>query len=156
MDDDKTREPAKIEKLAYDDDRCSLHVICSGRTGGWGQGFGGYMFGEEEHRKAFVAAICETFGVADPELLIGQPCYVLRCWGGWGETIEGLESEATGRQFIAHDWLRERFPESDIKSPLDRKAESLRSTIQWAERRWLEARRDLDRVEDGYVRWGSR
>lgn len=122
--------------------------------GGTHQGFGGLCL-DPESLKAFVAELCEAFGVRDREALVGQRCYALRALGEWNEPIERLESLGTGRRFTITGFRRRHYPKH-ATSRLEDEIRSARGEIEWAQRRANEARERLARLESnesGYVDW---
>lgn len=153
---DEARAPARIASVEWDDERgpC-VWVHLKGRDDTWGQAFGGHHLGDQEHRRMYVADLCATFGVADPELLEGKLCYVLRSYASWGELAVGLESEETGRRFVANAWCREHFPSSNVMSLLEQRRASLALSIASYRRRLRETQDELDRVAAGFVDWES-
>jgi len=117
--------------------------------GGGYQGFGLITLQTDEFRDSFIADLCATFGVANLEELKGLPCYALRCWGHYNDTIEGLEA-ASGSRFVLSTWRRKMGFADD---PLKRKKKSTKRTIASLMRRLEEERRDLATIEDGYTEW---
>lgn len=97
------QEPGKIGSLTFGDDRQAAWINVEGEA--WGQSFGG-IAGPPTRRTDFLRSICLVFGVASPELLVGQPCVALRAFPG--EQIMGLRSVTTGRTFSLREYLRSR------------------------------------------------
>lgn len=125
---------------------CWVHID----FGGSHQGFGGLVL-NDELVSSFVAALAHTFGVTTKESLVGMKCFALRCWGFHNDTIEGLQSEATGKIMTITNWLRANgLP---CRSPMEKRVESIRSDIQWARRRIEEETNELVKINDGYIDW---
>jgi len=116
-------------------------------------------FNNEEESLPWRRALLRLFGHpgvrtnedAAIQSLIGQECYVLRCWGTHNDAIEGLE--VAGRRLCRTSFLDgcgER-----IKRPIERERDSVSSEIRFLERRLSEERAKLRTLEDEYVDWKS-
>jgi hypothetical protein len=78
--------------------------ISLGDNNGAFQAFGGLSLPTEELRASFITAVADAFGVSDGQKLAGKPCYALRSFNIWGDTICGLESVDTGRKMTVRAW----------------------------------------------------
>lgn len=149
---DGTREPAIVDYVRDDDERCTTHFVgFKGPTGGWGQGMGGIVMTAEalEDWKASIAAL---FGVRTIEETVGRNCFILRSWPGWGSNIEGIEVD--GRRFTVTGFTRKHWPEK-AKSALEAKEESIRCSIYSNASRIQDLSLELTRVRKNYVEWES-
>lgn len=119
-----------------------------------GQGFGGLIL-DPEYVSRFLKDLCGTFNLlpSQTDSLVGQECIVYRCWGFYNDHIEAISKRTAGaRLFSLTNWRKKYWPESNF-SPIGHRKESLESTIRWAERRALEAQRDLLNLEKNYTEW---
>jgi hypothetical protein len=94
--------------------------------------------------KDFVRGLCDVFGVAKLDKLVGKKCYALRCSTEWNTPIEGLETES-GRRFLLTEWRKKHFPET--KSALEDERNRLKhnlESVQVRENRIREQLRTLD------------
>ena len=149
--DNNTREAGMIDSVFYGvEDHGILTASVRIAFAGSSQGFGQLAL-DAESGPAFIRELCDTFGVCDAERLKGLGCFALRCFPGFNTEIEGLESPS-GRRFTLTGFVRKHWPEK-AKSPLDRKRDSILSTIAWAERRVKEERQALAILARDYVDW---
>ena len=127
---------------------CSISIEFNG---GGSQGFGGLCLNEDKLGKSFVKDLCETFGVKELDDLKDKECYALRCWDGFNDRIEGLESVNTGKRFIISNWRRKMGFKS--LSPLEEKRNSLKTDIEYAKQRIERCKQELKILEKNYTDW---
>jgi len=76
---------------------CSVGIEFKGSY----QSFGNLCLTKDDsndYLELFTKDICNVFGVNDYNDLVGKECYALRCFEGWNESIEGLET-LDGKRF---------------------------------------------------------
>lgn len=113
------------------------------------QGFGGYVL--NEHLPAWEAEICKLFGVDKFDDIVGKNCWALRCFPGFGESIEGLEGQ-DGQRFTATSFFR-RHLGRPVESVLEkRRADHIRTIAQLTRRVNDETDR-LAKLDAKYVDW---
>jgi hypothetical protein len=101
----------------------------------------------------FVEDLCAVFDVKQPEDLVGQECFALRCFGHWNDTIEGLDSVKTGKRFTLTSWKRKRIPDVEHESPLKRQMTHLAASMSASMRRFAEDAAKLGTAEREYTDW---
>lgn len=116
------------------------------------QGFGGLAL-DKKGVKNFLAELCLTFDVSNIKQLKGKRCWVLRSFGTFNETIEGLESKDTGRRFTITGFRKKYYPKADQQNNLEYKRKQLEGDIAWAEGRIVEARAELKKIDTKYIDW---
>jgi hypothetical protein len=148
-----TREAATVTSATYGphEHYGSLVLDMMFKLGCGGQGIGGICV-DETSGPVMVAEVCALFGVKTLAETVGRNCHVLRCWPGWGETIEGIEVD--GVRWTLSAFRKRRWPEkfqdrltertAQIQRSIDRKAEEIRRHVL-----------ELQSVEDGYVDWAG-
>lgn len=147
-----TREPAVVDYVRDDDERCLTNYVgLKGPSGGWGQAFGGLAL-DVEHLECWKQSLCDLFEVSSMDELVGRNCFVLRCWDGWGSDIEGLEVD--GRRFTITDFRRIHWP-TQTKTQLENARDRLRRDIDFHARRIREDVQRLETVANGYVDWST-
>lgn len=150
--DDRTRQPARIERVRFGEEPDhGLHVAeltLGGRDGGWGQAL--QMCLKPEHVEAARREICEVFGVNGEAELVGQECFALRAFSSYGAVVSGLEAPS-GRRFTRTGFARRHGYEPWNELELERRA--LKLEIESSERQIRGARARLKTVGDGYVDW---
>lgn len=149
-----TRERATIRKISVgkeDHGIPTVWVHLAGAGGAWGQGFGGLRLDGAGLTRDFVSSLCRALGVADPELLEGREVFVLRCSPHFNATIEGLESIDGRGRFTLTGWRRRHWPETP--STLEAERERLRSRKESLRRAFIDACRDLEKIESEHVDW---
>jgi hypothetical protein len=115
-----------------------------------GQGFGGLCLDGGPIQKDFIKEICNLFEVTNINDIVGKKCYALRCFDHFGSNIEGLM--VGKKKFTLTSWRRKHWPD-ETKTPLETKIDRLYSDIRWAERRIVEAKKELMVVKNKYVDW---
>jgi len=149
---DNTREKGRIRSAFFGNEPDRGFLVCMISIGFDGGGVQGFTFGLP--KKSFVPKIrkeiCGMFGVNDEESLKGKECYALRCFDGYNELIEGLET-MDGLRFTRTGWAwRMGF---DQKSVLDDRKESILSTIESCRKRIAREEQSLRTLEKEYVDW---
>ena len=120
------------------------------------QGFGGITM-DDKMLAAWRAELLGCFGVKDPKDLVGKKCRALRCWGGFNDTIEGLESYDTGRVLTKTAFLRRHVKNPmEVKTPIEYKKQSLRRHFEMLSRQLADCFHDLDTLHEDYVEWEER
>lgn len=154
---DRRREAGIIEDVqsGTEDHGIKTVYIYFKYDGGGVQGFGGLMLGRGDDKdntsvNNFIADVCSVFGVSRLEQLKGKRGYALKCFGGFNETIEGLESEY-GRRFTLTSWRKKYF--KDIKSPFEERKESLERDIQRSQERIEQQKQELKTLKKDYKDW---
>lgn len=143
------REFATVESAFYGEEDHGI-LTCSLRMQGkgWSQGFGNLALGVKSG-PAFVADICEFFGVKELKHTIGRGCHVLRSFDYLNDPIEGLEID--GQRFTLTAWRRKYNPLHEDR--LVQEKRRIESEIGCAERTLREAHRRLLRLEADYTDW---
>jgi hypothetical protein len=154
--DDKYREPGTIRDVYYgvEDHGIRTVWIHINYDAGAAQGFGGLMLGnsktDDKLAKQFINDLCRTFGVSSIEQLKGQRCFALKCFGGFNESIEGLET-AFGSKFVRTSWWRKNVGKS--QSPLEREIEGLERDIERAKETIARSKQELKTIKTTYKDW---
>ena len=141
-----------VSKPAIEDHGILTMYVTIALNGGKGshQGFGGLAL-NNKIVNSYVRELCETFDVLNLSDLKGKKCFALYSFDSLNEPIEGLESLDTGKRFLHNVWRKKHFPETG--SVLYQKRESLCLSLACAERRVLELREKLSKLEDEFVDW---
>jgi hypothetical protein len=153
---ERVEDKAAVEKAKVEEADKKALILFGIRLNGQGMQL---TFNNEEESLPWRRALLRLFGHpgvrtnedAAIQSLIGQECYVLRCWGTHNDAIEGLE--VAGRRLCRTSFLDgcgER-----IKRPIERERDSVSSEIRFLERRLSEERAKLRTLEDEYVDWKS-
>jgi hypothetical protein len=137
-----------IGKEDYGIFTCSISIEFKG---GGVQGFGGLCLNKDKLGISFVDDLCKTFGVKELDDLKDKECYALRCWDGFNDRIEGLESVDTGKRFIISNWRRKMGFES--LSPLEERRKSLNTDIEFAKQKIERCKKELKNLEKNYTDW---
>lgn len=146
------RERGTIENVFFGTEDHGILTCSVGIDfGGSFQYFGNIAL-DEKLGKDFVERLCSTFSVRDLRALNGLPVFALRCFGGWNESIEGLEAES-GQRFILTEWRRRHFPSS--LDPLQQARESGERTIASCQRRIADERKRLAQLDADYTAWAT-
>jgi len=145
------REHGTIDYIKDDDcdGRFDTMFIGIRLTEGCFQAFGGYVL--NEFREQWTREICALFRVNKLDDMVGKQCWVLRSFSGRNESIEGLET-MDGRRFTATDFFR-RYLGKPVPSVLEKRRESIQSTIASLTRRINDETRTLAQLEADYVEW---
>lgn len=118
-----------------------------------GGGTQGFVFGLGDKpgmAKQVRGEICALFGVRTEKELVGQKCYALRCFGGWNEVIEGIET-LDGKRFTRTGWARRMgYPVKDI---LAERKESTLGHIKALQRQIADNQKTLGELDGSYVNW---
>jgi len=149
---ERTRAAARIDRVRFGvEPDHGLHVAeltLVGREGGWGQGF--QMCLKPEHVEMVRRELCALFGVATGDELVGQDCFALRSFPGYGAVIVGVEAP-NGRRFTRAGFARRHGYK--MSNELEHERRSLKLEVESAERHWRDARARLEAVGRGYVEW---
>ena len=150
-----TRELGKVDRVHSGEEDPGIDTVDLGIDfkGGGHQGFGGLCLNDKKFKDSFIKELCETFGVYDLQDIAGKECYALRCWDGWNEPIEGIESVDTGRRFVISVW-RKKMGCKDT-DPLESKRDRYNRDIENALRRIKETIQYLKELDKGYVDWSK-
>lgn len=120
------------------------------------QAFGGFHLGhssEDKVCKDFVREICYLFNVPKLEDIKGKSGFALKCFGGFNETIEGLENEY-GQRFTLTSWSKKHH--KDIRNPFEIQKEALEGRILSAKRTIEESKEELKTLKKRYTDWDKK
>lgn len=158
-----SREEAVIKSVEKQLERDFFYTVQVGCDfGGSFQSFGGYMLGKHQKgdieagkrmQNAWIHELCATFGVETVDDLVGQKCFVLRDFNLHGEFIRGLESEETGRRFLAREFIKKYFPGIEVSDPLEQRLKDMKRDIDRMKKRIQEIRSSMETVASKYVDW---
>lgn len=115
------------------------------------QGFGGLRL-TPELLVHWERDLCLVFGVTRFEDLVGQECWALRSFPGFGTPVEGLANAEGTRRFTLTGFLR-RYVDPETRSPFDvalsASLDEVKETVARLERLEAEPRR----LRETYVDW---
>lgn len=150
---DKKREPGIIENFSSGKEDHGIYT-CSIGIGFKSsyQGFGNICL-DEKLLFHFKNEVCKIFKVKTTKELIGKECFALRCFGDWGDTIEGLENPLNGKRFIIRNWCLKYIPDYKDESPLERRRKHCLSRIESAYRQISSAEKELQTIDSNYTEW---
>ena len=153
--DDDTRELGTIRSTRFGPERDRGFKVCEVFIDFDGGGTQGFVFGLGDKpgmAKQVRGEICALFGVRTEKELVGQKCYALRCFPGWNEVIEGLET-LDGKRFTRTSWGRRMGYK--VRDNLEERRESLLGRIQSLQRQIAYNRETLSKLDRNYVNWGE-
>ena len=119
---------------------------------GGSQGFGGLYLKNKTIATHYMHSVCAAFGVPSWDDLVEKKCYALKNFGGYEESINGIESVDTGFRFTHYKWRKELFPEQ-TKDPFEERAESIKASIINMERDIIEKKKALANLKSKYKAW---
>jgi hypothetical protein len=153
MEEDRTRVLGTVTYVRYGKEDHDIFTCSIGIDfNGYHQSFGNIFLDAQKKGPAFRDAICQLFGIDTKNWekeLVGKQCYGLYNFPYWNDPIEGLES-LDGRRFTITKFARQ-FDE--VASPLQRRKESLNRDIAHIERRILETKLSLKKLDDDFTSW---
>ena len=145
------RDPGTIDNITHGDDHGLITSwVIIHFDNGCSQGFGGLCL-EEKTLKYFLRDLCKTFGVRKPWQLLGKKYIALRSFGGWNETIEGLETPK-GKRFTITGFRKAYYPEH-ATSPLETRRAYLKLEIASWHRRIRDNETTLQNIDADFVDW---
>jgi hypothetical protein len=138
---EELRRPARIASVFRGKEDHGVFTVSIGLNGQtWGQSFGNLCLRDDAEARQFVWEVCDVFGLADPERLVGQACVALYSESPWS-TIEGIEAPS-GRRFTIKGYRRRHYPDQAL-TPTEERRARLVSMIASHERRLAEYRAEL-------------
>ena len=96
--------------------------------------------------------VCAAFGVPTWDDLVEKKCYALKNFGGYGDSIDGIESVDTGFKFTHYKWRKNMFPEQ-TKDPFEERSESIKASISNMERNLISKKNELANLKSKYKAW---
>jgi len=114
------------------------------------QGFGGLCL-NERLSPHWIKEICNTFGVKNFDELYNEKCFILKSFGEYNETIEGLESVKTGKRFTVTGFRRRHCDSKTNK--LKEKKDQLKRDIKRCQNNLKEAENKLKTIDKDFTDW---
>ncbi len=142
---------AKVEDTFYGvEDHGIFTCYLRLSMGGLHQSFGGLFLDKVTKGPDFYRGVCSLFGVRELIDIRGKNVFALYCFGKNNENIEGLENQY-GQRFTLTKFSRKY--DANIKSPLERKEESLKREIIQLQERIKLTRVEIKKIKKDYTDW---